>query len=59
MLGGDISIAPYKNKDKNSCDFCNYSSICQFDTTLKDNKYKIINKKSDDEVINTMRGEVK
>ncbi len=59
MLGGNISIAPYKNKDKNSCDFCNYSSICQFDTTLKDNKYKIINKKSDDEVINTMRGEVK
>ncbi len=59
MLGGNISIAPYKNKDKNSCTFCNYSSICQFDTTLKDNKYKIINKKSDDEVINTMRGEVK
>lgn len=59
MLGGNISIAPYKNKDKNSCTFCNYSSICQFDTTLKDNKYKIINKKSDDEVINTMRGDVK
>jgi len=59
MLGGNISIAPYKNKDKNSCTFCNYSSICQFDTTLKDNKYKIINKKSDDDVINTMRGEVK
>ncbi|HSQ87549.1 helicase-exonuclease AddAB subunit AddB [Romboutsia sp.] len=59
MLGGNISIAPYKNKDKNSCIFCNYSSICQFDTTLKENKYKIINKKSDDEVINTMRGDVK
>ncbi|MEG1311220.1 MAG: helicase-exonuclease AddAB subunit AddB [Romboutsia sp.] len=59
MLDGNISISPYKNKDKNSCTFCNYSAICQFDTTLKDNKYKIINKKSDDDIINTMRGEKK
>lgn len=59
MLDGNISISPYKNKDKNSCTFCNYSAICQFDTTLKDNKYKIINKKSDDEIIKTMREEVK
>ncbi|MGL4912511.1 MAG: helicase-exonuclease AddAB subunit AddB [Romboutsia sp.] len=59
MLGGNIGITPYKNKEQNSCTFCNYSSICQFDTTLKDNKYKIINKKSDDDIINTMRGDVK
>lgn len=59
MLDGNINISPYKNKDKNSCTFCNYSAICQFDTTLKDNKYKIINKKSDDEIIKTMREEVK
>lgn len=59
MLGGNISISPYKNKDQNSCAFCNYSAICQFDTTLKDNKYKIINKKSDDDIITQMREEVK
>ncbi|WP_195937667.1 helicase-exonuclease AddAB subunit AddB [Romboutsia sp. 1001713B170131_170501_G6] len=59
MLSGNISISPYKNKDKNSCIYCNYSAICQFDTTLKDNKYKIINKKSNDEIINIMRGGVK
>ena len=59
MLDGDISIHPYKNKDKNSCTFCNYSGICQFDSSLKDNRYKIINKKSDDEVIRMMKGEIK
>ncbi len=59
MLSGNISILPYKNKDKVSCNFCTYSSICQFDTTLKDNKYKVINKKSDDEIIKMMRGDVK
>ena len=59
MLSGNISISPYKNKDKTSCNFCTYSPICQFDTTLKDNKYKIINKKSDDEIMKMMRGDVK
>lgn len=59
MLDGNISISPYKNKDKTSCNFCTYSPICQFDTTLKDNKYKVINKKSDDEIIKMMRGDVK
>ena len=58
MLDGNISIAPYKNKDKNSCEFCEYSSVCQFDSSLKDNNYKIINKKSDDEIIRMMKGEV-
>ena len=42
MLDGNISIAPYKNKDKNSCEFCEYSSVCQFDSSLKDNNYKTI-----------------
>ena len=45
MLAGNIGISPYKSKESTSCDFCEYSSICQFDSTMKDNKYKIINKK--------------
>ncbi len=59
MLDGNISISPYKTKEKNSCEYCEYSSICQFDSSLKDNKYKIINKKSDDEIIRMMKGEIK
>ena len=58
MLDGNISIAPYKNKDKNSCELCEYSSVSQFDSSLKENNYKIINKKSDDEIIRMMKGEV-
>ncbi|MGL6107696.1 helicase-exonuclease AddAB subunit AddB [Romboutsia sp.] len=56
MLSGDIDIRPYKYKDKVPCTFCNYSSICQFDSSLKDNNYKIINKKSDDDIIDMMKG---
>lgn len=58
MISGNIMIAPYKNKNATSCDFCSYSVICQFDTTLKDNKYKILNNKDNDEIIKSMKGDV-
>lgn len=58
MLGGNIDISPYKHNNSTSCDFCKYSAICQFDTTLKDNKYKIINKKSNEEIIQMMKGDI-
>lgn len=58
MLDGNIGITPYKSKESTSCDFCQFSSICQFDSTMKDNNYKIINKKDQDEIINKMRGEI-
>ena len=58
MLAGNIGISPYKSKESTSCDFCHYSSICQFDSTMKDNDYRVINKKDQDEIINKMRGEI-
>ncbi len=50
MLSGDISINPCKNKDFVPCNFCLYSSICAFDSTLEDNNYRNIYDKSDNEV---------
>lgn len=58
MVGGDISIIPCKNKNGTSCDFCTYSSICQFDPSIKGNMYTILNDKSDEEVIKLMEKEV-
>ncbi|WP_250673497.1 helicase-exonuclease AddAB subunit AddB [Paraclostridium ghonii] len=58
MLEGYIGISPYKTKESTSCEFCSFATICQFDSTFKDNNYRIINKKSQDEIINKMRGEV-
>lgn len=57
MISGNIGIDPYKNKNVTSCDFCTYSAICQFDTTMRDNKYRILNNKDNDEVIKLMKGE--
>jgi len=50
MLEGNIEIRPYKNKDKSPCSYCIYSSICEFDSLMKDNNYKIIRDKKDEEV---------
>lgn len=50
MLSGKIKIEPTKNSQRAYCNYCDYSAICQFDTSIKDNKYKLIIKKSDDEI---------
>ena len=50
MLNGKIQIEPVKDKTFSYCSYCEYSSICQFDTSIKDNKYKIIADKNKDEV---------
>lgn len=58
MLKGDISIKPYKKKKNTPCSYCNFASICQFDTSISENKYKILNDKDNEEVWELMRKEV-
>ncbi|WP_300381477.1 helicase-exonuclease AddAB subunit AddB [Clostridium sp.] len=59
MLSGEIKIEPAK-KDKTAfCTYCDYSSICQFDTGIENNKYKLILKKDKEEVWNLINEEVK
>ena len=58
MLCGDIKIQPTKDSDGSHCEFCDFSSICQFDSSIEDNKYKIIMKKSKDEIWNNIRDEL-
>ena len=50
MLSGEIDIKPYKKKDITPCSYCEYTAVCQFDPTLKENNYKIIKDKRDKEI---------
>ena len=50
MLSGEINIKPYKKKDFTPCSYCEYTAICQFDPSLKENTYKIIKDKRDKEI---------
>jgi len=58
MLNGNIEIRPTKSKKHTACSYCNFASICQFDPSMKDNKYRYVNKKKDDEVWTLMQDKV-
>jgi len=44
ILAGKIDINPYNYKDKTGCDYCEYKSICMFNSNLKENTYNYIKK---------------
>jgi ATP-dependent helicase/nuclease subunit B len=54
MLNGNIEIRPTKDKQHTACGYCSFSAICQFDSSMKDNKYRYVNKKKDEEVWSLM-----
>ena len=58
ILKGKIELRPYNKKGKTPCEYCAYKSICGFDTRLNGNKYKYIDKKSNDQVIKEMQEKI-
>lgn len=50
ILEGNVSAKPFKIGDKNPCVYCEYSAICQFDETLRDNTYEKLESLSKDEI---------
>lgn len=58
MLSGNIKVEPTKYSNKTHCEYCDFAAICQFDTNIKDNKYKIVIKKSQEEIWNNIKNEV-
>lgn len=54
MMEGNASITPYKDKKFTACNYCPYSSVCQFDPSFQDNRYRLIKDMKDDEVWRTM-----
>ncbi|NLI93166.1 MAG: helicase-exonuclease AddAB subunit AddB [Peptococcaceae bacterium] len=42
IMRGNVSIRPYKKKKLTSCTYCDYAAVCQFDTTMKENTYKLL-----------------
>lgn len=51
ILKGKIRIEPCKVDKYVSCTYCEFSSICQFETSFEDNKYRNIKKLKDEDVI--------
>ncbi|MBP7177064.1 MAG: helicase-exonuclease AddAB subunit AddB [Thermoclostridium sp.] len=49
IISGTVTIHPVKNKEGTACRYCSYLSICQFDTTMKDNAYHVLRDRNNDE----------
>lgn len=54
IMKGNVPIRPYKKKKHTSCQYCSYSSICQFDVTLKENSFNLLHDRDDEQVWSLM-----
>ncbi len=50
IMKGDVAIKPYRKRKVTSCQYCSYSSICQFDPAQKDNTFKLLHDRDAEEV---------
>ncbi|MDD7403115.1 MAG: helicase-exonuclease AddAB subunit AddB [bacterium] len=62
IMEGNISVNPYRKidaTDEMGCQYCPYHSICRFDTKIEGNKYRLLKKLSDDDVMQKIAQEEK
>ncbi|NDI33734.1 helicase-exonuclease AddAB subunit AddB [Chengkuizengella sediminis] len=57
IMNGNVGIKPYRMAKKMACTYCEYKSICQFNTLYENNDYRELQMKSNDEVLATMEQE--
>ena len=55
LFNGNISIIPYKDKDKIPCTYCTYKSICQFEPKITSNHYRSLKPVSIDDLWENMK----
>ncbi len=55
IMDGNVTINPYKKKTMSACTYCSFSKVCQFDTSIRDNRYRIISDIKEDELWRLMR----
>ena len=59
ILSGKIDLKPYNQNGKIPCEYCEYKTICGFNTKQNNNKYNYIDKKSKDDIIRKMKKDLK
>ena len=58
MSGGSIDINPSKHKSQTSCGFCQYKSICKFDSSSEFHTYKSQPKLKNEVVLDAIKKEL-
>lgn len=55
ILSGNINIKPYNKKGKTPCEYCPYKIVCGFNPRQCNNKYKYIDKRTNDDILLKMK----
>ncbi|ANX02045.1 helicase-exonuclease AddAB subunit AddB [Thermoclostridium stercorarium subsp. leptospartum DSM 9219] len=55
IFNGAVPILPVKSRYETACKYCSYLPVCQFDASLKENTYRILYEKDNDEIWNLMK----
>lgn len=58
ILRGSVPIKPVKDRKGEACRFCSFLSVCQFDTKMKDNTYRFLYEKDQDEIWRLLKANV-
>jgi ATP-dependent helicase/nuclease subunit B len=58
MVDGNINIRPYKKSRNTPCEYCKYEAVCQFDTAIRDNSYRIVKNADDEEAVDLMERDI-
>ncbi|WP_160646161.1 helicase-exonuclease AddAB subunit AddB [Chengkuizengella marina] len=58
IMNGNVEIKPYRMAKKIACTYCEYKSICQFNTLYENNEYRELQMKSNEEVLTTIEQEI-
>lgn len=59
IVDGNVNISPYKLNENTGCDYCEYQSICGFDSRMEGYEYKTLKKYDQEEVLALMKEEIK
>lgn len=51
ITSGAVDLNPYQQKQRTACDMCSYRSVCQFDSSLEENDFRVLKEMSDDEIL--------
>lgn len=56
IMSGNVEIKPYKKKGLTACSYCSFLPVCQFDPSFKENSYRMLFDKNNDEIWEQMSG---
>lgn len=55
MTSGKVDLNPYENKEGIACTFCDFKSVCQFDSLLDENNFRKLTSLKENEVLERLR----